>query len=209
MRFNIDTKHRDFFLARHFLELEGVISADKASKFQQEIDLQLAARSTQMIENRPPSDLFLYGRNLNETLSSDRQLARLMGDLTGSKTVRFAYSQVIRTTIIPGPIFPHPSTIESVSCFQSLVGGILIRLLPDPHPPEFLPKAVGNALFFSPKCVIPWAELTQTPHQSFFLIAYGSKRTVYVLQKNDPHTHLMKKEGLAFGDTLKTPMLVG
>lgn len=205
MRFELDSKQRSFFASNHFIEFDEIIPQETVTCLKTEIDAHFTSKRL------TSKDFFLRGRNLllptALKLSCDRNLARLMGDLLALHRLRLAYTQIFYTSQWPEQIFGSLSTIEEISCFQDLAGGILIRLTPDDDPVDFFPKTVGGALFFSRHCQIPWAYLTEKMHQSFFLIAYGSLRTVYVFRQQDPHTHLLKAEGYSFGDVLKTPFL--
>jgi len=213
MLLTLSQKHLNFFASNGFIELEELISETEAAALSSSIDLVLQERLKKLIETKTPAEMFRSGRDLWKSSpaiakkSMSRPFASLMAALTGARAVRLAYDQALRTTGETGPVFPAPCPLSEVSCFQPLIGGIILRLKYDPHPPELLPKKVGSALFFTPALPLPWESLTQTPGQSFLLLAYGPERCVYVLEKRDPHTHELKREGYVFGDLLKTPLL--
>jgi hypothetical protein len=106
--------------------------------------------------------------------------------------------------LTPGePLFPEPFCLQKVSCFQPICGAVFLRLSDDPTPPPILPQKAGSTLFVGPNFPIPWSSFLQQTPSSFFLIAYCTDRTVYVLEKRDPHTHALKKLGYGFGDLLE------
>lgn len=213
MRLALTQKHLHFFKEKKLIELEGVFSEEEAAFLSDAIDDALQKRAKKLITTRPPLELYRSGRDLSksspliEKKSKIYALAALAAELTASKAVRLAFDQAIRTGIETGPLFPEASSLHAISCLRPLLCGVFLRLKNDPHPPEFLPQKVGSALFFSPDLPLPWGSLVQTPEQSFFLLAYAGEKCLYVLEKNDPHTHELKKEGYVFGDTLKTPLL--
>lgn len=213
MNLSVTQKHIHFFAENGFIELEEIISTAEAAVLCSAIDALLEKRMKKIIDMHTPVELFKSGRDLWKhspviaKKSMSRSFAALMASLTLAKGVRLAYDQAIRTTKQPGEIFPFPCPLQEVSCFQPLLGGMLLRLKDDPNAPDFLPKKIGSALFFQASVPLPWNAFTQTQDQSFFLLAYAPENCLYVLEPKDPHTHDLKKEGYGFGDPIKTPLL--
>lgn len=102
------------------------------------------------------------------------KLGQIANQLTNVKPLRLAFTQLYPPFSVKG--------LHAVSSISELVVGVLL----DPE--------TGAALFLSPK-----AEIDLT---GFLLIGIAKATARYVLQENDPHTHLLKKLGYAFGDKL-------
>jgi hypothetical protein len=213
MRFALDPDHREFFRKNHHIELEGLLEPSDIEPLKQGIDALLQKRLQKLCETKTPRELFLVGRNLylEDPLLKRIVLHRKFGELASSlfeqKTIRLAYDQAICTKVIPGSVFTHPYSLQQISCFHPLCGGLILRLSSDAHSPTFLPKNIGSGVFFSADYALPLHELFQAPNQTFILIAYAPKSAQYFLEKNDPHTHAPKREGYVFGDLLRTPII--
>lgn len=207
MRPALGPGHREFFTKNHYIEFEDLIL--DCDVIQEHIDQVLAARTKKIIDTRTPKELFIAGRDifrddpLIRKITQDRILAQTASILFDISPVRIAYDQALRTTTLTGSPFTHPFSLAQASCFQSLFCGAIIRLLPEPHPPAFLPQKPGSVVFFRPDFPLPWTSAFQTPCQSFLLIAYAPKRCQYVLNHDDPLTHSLKNLGYGFGDILK------
>lgn len=176
---------------------------------QEHIDQLLAKRIKKIIDTRTPKELFISGRDLFREdpviskITLNRCLAQTAALLFDVSSIRIGYDQILRTTTLNHSPFTHTSPLQEVSCLQPILGGVIIRLLPDPYPPVFLPQKVGNAVFFRPDFSLPWSSFFQTPLQSFLLITYVPKKCLYLLVPEDLHTHALKKLGYGFGDLLR------
>lgn len=207
MRPALGPGHREFFTKNGYIEFEDLVLDFGIA--QEHIDQQLFNRSKKIIDTRTPKELFIAGRDLFRDdpvirkITQNRILAQTASILFDISPVRLAYDQALRTTTLTGPPFTHPFSLAQVSCFQSLFCGAIIRLLPDPHPPAFLPQKPGGVVFFRPDFPLPWSSIFQTPSQSFLLIAYAPKKCQYVLSHEDLLTHSLKNLGYTFGDFLK------
>lgn len=213
MRFALDPQHREFFRKNHYIEFEELLEPSDIEPLKQAIDTILEKRLQKLSDTRNPRELFQVGRNLylDDPLLKRTVLHRKFGELAAAlfeeKTIRLAYDQALCTKVIPGPVFTLPHSLQQISCFQPLAGGLILRLSPDLASPAFLPKGIGSGVFFSRDFTLPLPEFFQAPHQTLLLIAYAPKVAQYFLEKNDLHTHLPKREGYVFGDRLRTPLI--
>lgn len=211
MQFGLSSQHLDFFTEHHYIEFEDLFSLEQIQATKEAIYKELQKKEKQLIETLSCEELFLLGRDLRKTNKSIEKIAlhkkcgKIASSLFKAKKLRIAYDQAFVTTSIPGYIFQEPFSLQQISCFQPLVGGVILRLsesaVPN-APTDLLPKKVGSGLFFSATLPFPWSSLSQEIHQSFLLIAYGSHRLLYILEKKDRHTHLLKKMGYGFGDAV-------
>lgn len=208
MRFKITGDHRKVLEKQKFIEFEDVFSLDQIDEASRHIDQVLAQRSRKLIDTQSPQELFQVGHDLwrdDKTLQNfvcNRGLAQLAAQLFEQKTIYLAFDQALRTTRRPGFPAALPATLQQKSCIQPLAGGVLIRLSGESHPSSMLPKKRENVVLLSSNLLLPWEMFFQEPEQSFLLIAYAPAKALYVLEKNDPHVHLLKKMGYVFGDHL-------
>ena len=56
-----------------------------------------------------------------------------------------------------------------------------------------LPKKIGSGIFLGPKLKLSLTTMLQIPRLKLFLIVFCGDRTLYLLEKNDPLTHALKK----------------
>lgn len=203
MRHAVVSEHREFFTRNHYIEFDDLFPAeDLADHVNRVLDSRLKKRS------RTAYDLFMVGRDVwrndshVEKIVLNRAIAEVAADLFKQKTLRIAYDQAISTALSIESSFLKSAKLQEISCFQHLVGGVILRLTPDPAPPPVLPRKVGSGVFFGPDFVFPFPSLFQAPSQCFLLIAYCQEKTVYVLEKNDLHTHALKQLGYSFGDKM-------
>ncbi len=164
------------------------------------------------------------GNSLLEKFITQKKFLEIVSQLTGLHKLKVGFTQVFRTfdktqndseESLP-PLFYHYTSLNDVSCLQGIEIGCMVHLVSeraisqDPlvdieqakgilHPLPMHPKSIT---FFSPKHPFSLDPLPDFSHQLYLLITYGRDNMVYVDQKNDPHTHRWKKEGLVFGDVI-------
>ena len=208
MRFKIVGDHRNFLAKEKMIEFEDVFSLEQIVSLSHVVDQALAQKSRQLIETQSPDQLFKVGRDLwrdNSEIQQfvcNKRFAEIAAQLFDQKFLQLAFTQVFRSKAQTGlTLLPH-SSLEQVSCIQPLAGAALIRLQ-EGEASSLLPKKRENVVFITPDHLIPWNVLCQDQDQSFLLIAWAPARAVYVLEKQDLHTHEMKKLGYVFGDRLK------
>ena len=209
MQFTIASAHQDFFSDHQYIEFSNVFSLDEMKVLQDAIHSVLTQREQKIIETHSAKELFKAGRDLwrdNSAIKKivlSRRLAKIASPLFQKPIIRIAYDQAL-CSFSPGePLFPEPFSLQKVSCFQPICGAVILRLTDDPNPPAILPQKVGSALFVGPNFPLPWSSFLQQTPSSFFIIVYCTDKTVYVLEKQDSHTHALKKLGYGLGDRLE------
>ena len=97
-------------------------------------------------------------------------------------------------------------TLEQISSIQQVLCGWMLCIRGTAEASiqksRFFPSSPGNGVFFDPKTIIDFTELTLHPDNCYLLITYTSQAGVYVLNEEDPHTHFLKNYGYSFGDKL-------
>jgi hypothetical protein len=208
MRFKTAGVHREFFQKNGFIEFESLLSAQEASQLASHADLLLQKRLSNQLEFRSATELYRAGRDLwrdDATLRKkelSHTFAQLAADIFKKPILHLAFDQILRTAATPG--FPNqiPSSLNAISSIQPLAGALLLHLSGSSPPFDLIPRCHENVMLLSPDLTIPWEFFFQLPHQSYLLIAYAVPESVYVLRKEDPHTHALKRLGYVFGDRL-------
>lgn len=209
MRFKIAGPHREFFQKNGYIELESVLTSDEISALASAADALVEKRLSDQIEFKSAEELYRVGHDLwreSETIRkkiTSHQLAEIGAELFKKNSLLLAYDQLLRTGSKPGYPKKLPSTLNDITSIYPLAGALLIHLSGSPLPSELVPSQHENVTYLSPGITIPWELFFQMPHQSYLLIAYANPESVYVLQKNDPHTHSLKNFGYVFGDRLQ------
>lgn len=103
------------------------------------------------------------------------QLGEVATVLAQKKNIRIAYDQKIQDKVQ----FLNHSIRPIVGICVLLTG-----------------ERESNVIFFKPES--PPEELSHS-----FLIVYCEEKTQYLLEPKDPHTHLLKRLGYTFGETLR------
>jgi len=212
MRAALTPEHREFFSRNHFIEFEELLPFLDCEKIKEHTDQVLLKRTLKSLESQSPEQLFAVGRDLfrEDALIRKMVVSRLLAQtfslLLDAPVIRVAYDEVLRTTKIGSSPLSQATSLQSVSAFQSLLGGAVIRLTPDGTSHEFLPQKVGSVVFFRPDLPLPWPDFFQIEHQSFLLIAYAPERCLYVPSSDDPHGHALKKLGYGSGDALNNTL---
>ncbi len=107
------------------------------------------------------------------------KLGQVASQLYGKKTLRLAFTQYT-----PFPLSTLP--IKEISSFSQTCGGCLLDL------------ETGTIFFYTADFPLDFPHIRKP---SLF-IAFSTNKARYTLQENDPHTHLLKKFGYAFGDLI-------
>lgn len=214
MQFTLTKDHQFFFSKHKHIEFEEIYSSETCASAKDFLDRLAEKRLKKMIVSRSPEELFSVGHDVwrdYPNLSLSRPAALLAAELFHAKQLRIAYDQYFRTMQPVSPPLKEAATLQSISSFQPIVGGLLVRLTSDSQPPAMTPSRVGSGLFLAPDLLYPWPVLFQNPDQAFLLIVYVPLRSRYVLEPHDPHTHALKKLGYGFGDSIQDsthPLLV-
>ena len=214
MQFALTKDHQFFFTKHKYIEFEELYSPEVCASAKELLDRIVEKRLKKMIGSRTPEEIFSVGHDMwrdYPNLSLSRPAAQLIAELFHAKQLRIAYDQYIRTIQPMSAPLKEAATLQQISSFQPIVGGLLIRLTADPKAPPMTPRSVGSGLFIAPDLSLPWPALFQNPDQAFLLVVYVPLRSRYVLEPHDPHTHALKKLGYGFGDAIQDathPLLV-
>lgn len=224
MRFELTSRHREFFFQHHFIELSEVVSPKDCAAMQAICDAALLER-LETPEKASEEELLLAGRDLfrsNEEIKRfalKRQFAELFSQISHKKPLRLIYTQYLRTFDKPAqkqlPFLHSAHTFEESGAFQGIYGAITITFSTSIAPKEELsvqddvtlvcPTATekGSAVLVhasSPLCYTP---LFTSPNEAHFMIVYGEPNAIYRKSEEDPMTHFPKTLGYSFGDVLK------
>ena len=179
MHFAIAPEHLNFFQRHHYIEFENLLT-------QEEVETLLHALNTAL----PHQYDTWRGNPIIQKFVLRKQFAEIASNLTKISPLRIAFDRIL---ISDKNFFENP--LQEMSCIRGLVCGCILNLA--------LPN-MGSALFFKPHSPPPLDDLTLTtlpPPQ--LMIVYSKDKSLYTYQKNDPHTHTLKKLGYVFGDRLK------
>ncbi len=208
MHFSVTSEQQDFFSKQGHIEFEGLVTSDELESLCQALDEVLNKRISQ--GKKPPTEPFLHGRDcwrehpIVKKIVFSRKIAQPIAQLTRKKTLRIGFDHYFKTPAI-NP-FPQPITsLQDGSCIKPLVCGLLLRLTDGPLASGRTavtpcPSQAGNGIFISPSLLIEWEPLFRLENQKFLLITYIGNQALYILEKRDPLTHLLKYQGYGFGD---------
>jgi hypothetical protein len=217
MRFVTASEHRQFFIKRRFVEFENLISSQEAAEIKKDAESLLAARlkmKASGLQHKSPLELFLAGRDLwrhsplIKKIITKPKIGAISSDIFEKTPLRLAYDQLYFSTTTQGKIFEKPCSLQQTSCLKNITGGLILRLSDDPMPlPETedfcpFPQKIGSGIFLSPEIQLSFDPFFCVPHHSLLLIVYCGDKTVYTLDKKDPFTHALKRQGYVFGDRI-------
>ncbi len=216
MRFALTLEHRDFYAKNGYIEFEGLLTAEQIASLQTEIDSTLVSRlkiSPHKFADQTPKAIFDNGFDLwranavvKKTLFRNT-LSDIAAQLFLSNLLRMGFDQYIDTRSGgPSPI-TAPQSFQQFSCAKPLTGALILRLSePTTDTVDIstcpIPTQAGRGIYLSPEKAIDWDVLFSQKNLRLLILTYATKRTLYHLEKNDPHTHLWKGLGYVFGDRL-------
>lgn len=215
MKFAIVNEHHRYFEKNQQLELEGLFSQQQLENFSLAVESAISCRFS------VPQDKFHHltrdkqfdaGRDVWRENPAVRKWvtngswAEIASELTRKRPLRLCYDQFIPSRISP-KMYPLPTeqTLQSISCIQGVICGIIVCLkgFCDPKEGSIFPSKAGNAMFISGEKVLDFSELQTFPeNMQFLLISYSSKNSVYMRNEADTHLHGFKNLGYVFGDRL-------
>lgn len=233
MNFTVIREHREFFRKYHWLECEGILSADESRRLSENIPLVLDERT----EAKASVDAKAFDKNsfdighdlwrglpvLKKVILS-RSLAGIASELIEQKPLRFGYDSLFpAVTKTPGrnsyeTFLQTTPTLQEISCIQGVLCGAMLCLSEkdeseasqnpeiEEYPTTIFSRTPGNAVFFAPDWPLPLHEIFQNPGHTYLLIVYVKEKAVYLAERGDPHLHHFKKLGYSFGDRLKEPL---
>ncbi len=216
MQIFLSSQQRSFFAKNKYIEFDAIMPDDEVALLKQTAEHLLALRlktTPEKLSQKSTSELFSSGRDLwRDNLKAKRylmpmSLVQLAASLFHANALRVGFTQYIKVGKDPqSPYSRSPIPLKEICSFNDPCGALLIKLdskktvISEEFP---LPQTEGSALFLSPECSIAPDLLFNDPEQSFYLILFAPRKAIYLLQPNDPLTHLLKKSGYAFGDALQ------
>ncbi len=221
MRFVLASDHISFFQQHHWLELEGFIEPKEIESAQEHARKTMASR-LQTRESElslvTPISLFQAGRDLFASddffkkLSTHKRYAQYFSEIAHVHPIKLACDQYLTHTTGKGPLpYPKAISLKDAFCYQPILGGLLVCLSTMTAISGSGTHHPGNIVVLHPTKKLPLNAWLQEPGFSALLIVYGNEKTLYVHQKLDPQTHVLKRNGLVFGDHLPNgthPILV-
>lgn len=209
MKFALAKEHHDFFDKQGFIEFEELIPQSSLEKLSKAIRQQIGSRINQLpdrLNREDPTRLYLNGRDLwrnhpeIKKQATNRNLATIASGLVRQKPIRLALDQWIPA----GFDWKNISTLEQLVPVQGLLAGVFIAIDSGVlgENGSIFPGQAGNVLIVKPDTQLPFNELSLERNQSFLLIAYGSRNSVYIHKETDPLTHYLKEFDYVFGDRL-------
>lgn len=202
MKQSLASEHFIFYNEHGHLEIEGLLSEQAVADFQE------ALQTMSPLSFAKGRDLWRHHEAIRRVVLS-KKYGSIAAQLFREKQLRIAYDQAFETDQLSPGLFESPTNLKQMSCFQGLVGGLIIRLSEGESVPSDdetlcpVPEQKGSGIFFSYKTALDLNPLIQLPSQLFFLIAYGPVNTLYIHNPKDPNLNLLKKEGFVFGERLR------
>ncbi|MBM3201415.1 MAG: hypothetical protein FJZ56_03285 [Chlamydiae bacterium] len=151
-----------------------------------------------------PMEHILKWKNLEERklLLQKPFLAKIVASLTRTPKLRMLFEQTFTATKNIPKIFDEPRSLEEISSFQDVIAGVIFPtfLTKQDLPPAPFPQELENVLFIKPDFKLDFKPLFASHH--YTLLTFGSHRSIYIYNENDPHTHDLKHRGYVFGDAL-------
>ncbi len=220
MKFATDKSHRDYFYKHGTIEFEGLFTPTQINEINAKIDeilcKNLAIKSYKLAKQNA-QEIFKHGRDLfrhDEALKKlllHKRLANIAVELLEVRSIRMGYDQLLVGEVgspLLDPMYDQflqqEGTLQEKSCMTPVVCGLMLCL----EPPQtevtsiFFPKTPGHVIFFRPNIPLDLKFLTQVQGGRYLLMTYADRRTVYILNEKDPHTHTLKHRGYVFGDKL-------
>lgn len=208
MKIVLDGGQRRYFFEKGFVELEELVSREKASLILQEIDLVLKKRTC----NRTfPEKLYLAGRDLwrdspvIKAFDCQSRFADMARGALDIERAQLAYDQYLEPAQYPyfAKTFPEGTTLEQISNVQGVVLGLCVCLSGERPRDELpFPHAPGNVSLIKPETNLSLEQLDGKLYQRFLLVALASHEAIYLPKDGDPCAHSLKKHGYVIGDSL-------
>ena len=216
MRFALNSDHKDFYSKNSFIEFDELLTPDSLASLQSDIETTLSHRlkvSPSRLPDQPRKALFDAGfdiwrdsSNFKKTLFKST-VSEIAAQLFEESFLRIGFDQYIDTGSGSEALLTSSLSFNDLSCAKPLIGALILRLSPptdETIDPQIcpIPSKAGSGIFVSPSKIIPWSTLFAEKNLRLLILAYASKRSIYHLEKNDPHTHVWKGLGYVFGDRL-------
>lgn len=223
MKFAVASEHRDFFNKNGYIEFAELLSADQLARLNEDIRQALVNRlklpSHAFLERLPPSELFNQGRDLWRELPAIRKMvfnpsfAEIAYEFCQERPLRIAFDQFFPASMPKNGLSEKISnyqklltatlSLKDLSPIQGTIGGLLICVKGDAQSPStgIFPTTTGHGVFLSIEHPLDFNQLNS--ECDYLMITYAIKKSVYIVNQNDPLGHALKQCGYTFGDALK------
>ncbi len=212
MRFSILNEHLDFFHKHRSIAFQDLISSEERESLSKEIERRLQKLSGKLpLSERSNKDLWQLGRGLSKEIPGIAQwisrshLGKIAAELFKKNLIRLAYDQVLMTRQAEDLPYQEPFSLADISSIDPILGGALLCIefpSSETELPDLTHQIPGYVTFLDASYPIPFPELFKMKNICCLLICFTQQKARYKLETKDYHTHLLKKEGYAFGDLL-------
>lgn len=189
MKFSILDAHVKYFQENGFIQFEDLLPINI---------LQQANKELKDIINSCPKDTcrrdLFRNSAIIKKIAFNGTIAFILKNLTKKQNFRLVFDQLIikkeNTALFP---------LDSNSCFQSLIGAVIINIDQKALTLNNLNNKnslifIKNSFFINPE---------KLDFEVFLLIAYGQLKTIYKQNTQDPYNNYLRNLGYNFGDLLK------
>lgn len=191
MKYTISDAHIKYFQENGLIEFENLLPKNLLEKA---LDLE----KKEIFKHTSRRDLFRKFEIIKK-IAFNKTVSSIFKTLTKKQHLRLAFDQlIIKNEKTP---FNEPFSLNSISSFQGLIGGIIINL--DHKTFDFNNLNKNTNSIFIKSSVLINIESIFSDSDVFLLIAYGEIKTVYKKSNIDINSNYLKDLGYNFGDTLK------
>ena len=202
MKHIIEFSQIEYYKQNRFLELAGALKADRLHGLVEAIRKEKSISDSKTYDKKEQflqaHDFFRKIPDLKRFLTSPF-IANVISDLTQESNFRLLFDQLIFYPMAPE--YPQSLVIDDLS-FQGMVIGMMINLGPIPAGKTAFPSEFGNITFFDATLPIDLTGFSTPSGAEFLLVGFGRQEARYRFKEKDPHTHVLKNLGYAFGDHL-------
>jgi len=195
MKFLIENQHREYFNEYGLVEFEGLLSERELAEFQEAVNGEMTSRGGGFWKGH---DLWRTSDRARKAVFSWR-LAEIASQLSKEKPMRIAFDQFF-SGAAPDAL-KEPVALETISSFQGLTSGLIIRLSGSCEETTLVPKIAGSGVYFSPSASFDMKELFEA-EGTFLLIAYVRARGVFIVSPQDPFRSQVQTLKYTVGDRL-------
>ncbi len=194
MKYTILDAHIKYFQENGYIEFEDILSIPTLEKAKNDLEKKSIITASSDACKR---DLFRKSEIIKK-IALNKTICFILKNLTKKQNFRLAFDQLILTQQNP---FNETFSLNSLSSFQGLIGGIIINIEPKSLILNDLNKKT-NSVFIKSSIPINIKNIF-LDSDVFLLIAYGELKTIYKRNLKDPNTNYLKQFGYNFGDVLK------
>lgn len=212
VKYAVDNAHREFFSRYRWIEFEELLSPSALAEINDAIDQVLAHRlivPLGQIGRQDAQSSYSAGRDLWRDHKRIKQLvlqkpfAEIMAELVEERPLRIAFDQVVDVTPPPPKRQPMTLSLEAMTPFRGLVGGLILCLKPAVgFRSAFFPTKAGNGICVLPTAELALGDLLSSVPQRYLIIGYGKAVTLFVHRPNDAYSSTLRSMGYNYGDRL-------